>query len=198
MIVRFRNVHQVADITTTKKIDGVAMGSPLGPVLGNIFMCSIEKNWLKDCRHSLKPVFFYRSYVDDIFVLFSSLDYAENFKKYLSSKHPNINFSLEKENDGRLSLLDRDIFCENEFVTNVYWKKPFSGVYTNFNSSILETFKSGLIKSMLFRCFILCSVFEKVSHKINILKSILITAKINSREISKPYLPHQRKYILEK
>ena len=51
-----------------KQIDGVAMGSPLGPALANIFMCSFENKWLKDCPHSLKPVF-YRRNVDDIFVM---------------------------------------------------------------------------------------------------------------------------------
>ena len=76
-----------------KQIDGVAMGSPLGPALASIFMCNFENKWLKDCPHSLKPVF-YRRYVDDIFVLFSSIELAEKIKKYLSSKHPNINFSL--------------------------------------------------------------------------------------------------------
>ena len=117
---------------------------------------------------------FHRRYVDDIFVLFSSLDQAKNFKKYLSSKHPNINFSLEKENDGRLSFLDINIFREKgKFVTNVYWKKNFSGVYTNFNSFIPETYKTGLIASLLFRCFNWCSDFVKFHHKINILKSIL-------------------------
>ena len=117
---------------------------------------------------------FHRRYVDDIFVLFSSLDQAKNFKKYLSSKHPNINFSLEKENDGRLSFLDINIFREKgKFVTNVYWKKNFSGVYTNFNSFIPETYKTGLIESLLFRCFNWCSHFVKFHHKINILKSIL-------------------------
>ena len=84
-----------------KQIDGVYMGSPLGPALTNIFMCSFENKWFKDCPHSLKPVF-NRQYIDDIFVMFSSLDEAEKFKRYLSSKHPNIKFSLEKENDGRL------------------------------------------------------------------------------------------------
>ena len=67
-----------------KQIDGVAMGSPLGLALANIFMCSFENIWLKDCPHSLKSVF-YRQYVDDIFVLFSSIDQVEKFKKYLSS-----------------------------------------------------------------------------------------------------------------
>ena len=156
-----------------KQIDGVAMGSPLGPALANIFMCNFENKWLKDCPHSLKPVF-YRRYVDDIFVLFSSLDQAEKFKKYLSSKHPNINFSLEKENEGRSSFLDVNIFREKErFVTNVYGKKTFSGVYTNFHSFIPETYKTGLIKSLLFRCFNLCSDFVKFHHEINKLKGIL-------------------------
>ena len=27
------------------QIDGVAMRSPLGPVLANIFKCDFEKNW---------------------------------------------------------------------------------------------------------------------------------------------------------
>ena len=128
------------------QIDSVAMGSPLGPALANIFMCSFENKWLKDCPHSLKLVF-YRRYVDDIFLLFSSLDQAGKFKKYLSSKRLNINFSLEKENDSRLSFLDLNIFYEKgKFVANVYWKKTFSGVYTNFNSFMPEIYKTGLIK----------------------------------------------------
>ena len=108
-----------------KQIDGVAMGSPLGPALANIFMCSFENKWLKDCPHSLKPkLVFYRQYVDDIFVLFSSLNQVEKFKKYLSSRHPNKNILLEKENDGLLSFLGINIFREKgKFVTNVYRRK---------------------------------------------------------------------------
>ena len=33
------------------------MGSPLGPALVNIFMYNFENKWLKECPHSLKPVF---------------------------------------------------------------------------------------------------------------------------------------------
>ena len=133
-----------------KQIDSVAIESPLGPGLANIFMCSFKNKWLKDCPHGLKSVFC-RWYVDDIFVLFSSLDHTEKFKKYLSTKHPSINFSLEKENDDRLCFLDITIFHEKgKFFTYVYWKKTFSGVYTNLNSFIPETYKTSLIKSMLF------------------------------------------------
>ena len=103
-----------------KQIDAVAMGSPLHTALTNIFICSFENKWLKHCPYDLKPVF-YRLYVDVIFVLFSSLDHAENFKKYLSSNYPYINFSSETENNGRLFFLDIKIYRKKrKLVTNVY------------------------------------------------------------------------------
>ena len=103
--------------------------------------------------HGLKPVFF-RQYIDNVFVLFSSMDQAEKFKKYLSSKNPNINFPSEKEIDGRLSFLDINIYREKgKFVTNVCRKKILTGVYTNFNRFIPETYKTSLVKSLLLRYF---------------------------------------------
>ena len=63
-----------------KQINGMAMGSPLGPSLANIFMCSFENKWLKYCPRSLKPVF-YRGYVDDIFDALRDLVLLVQFKK---------------------------------------------------------------------------------------------------------------------
>ena len=116
------------------------MGFPLGPALANIFMCSFKSIWLRDSRNDFKPLF-YRCYVDGIF-LFSSPDHGDKFKEYLSSKHPNINFSIEKEKDGCLPFLDVNIFRENEkFAINVYRKKTFSGVYTNLKVLYLKHIK---------------------------------------------------------
>ena len=39
-----------------KQIDGVAMGSPLGPTLANAFLCHYEKIWLNECPSQFKPV----------------------------------------------------------------------------------------------------------------------------------------------
>ena len=76
------------------QVHGVAMGSPLGPVLPNIFLSHYEENWLNKCPIEFKPSF-YRRYVDDIFVLFKSPESAHSFCEYMSSKHQNINFIAE-------------------------------------------------------------------------------------------------------
>ena len=39
-----------------KQIDGVAMGSPLGPTFANIFLSYYEQIWLKNCPYEFKPV----------------------------------------------------------------------------------------------------------------------------------------------
>ena len=54
---------------------------------------------------------------------------AEKFKKYFSSKHPNIHFSLEKENDGRLSFLDSNIFHEKINLSLMFIGKRPSVVF---------------------------------------------------------------------
>ena len=70
----FKTLLELATTTSTflfnnrlyEQVDGVAMGSPCGPTLANIFLCFCEKEWLSDCPIEFKP-FLYRRYVDDIF-----------------------------------------------------------------------------------------------------------------------------------
>ena len=66
-----------------KQVDGVAMGSPLGPTLANAFLVHFEKNWLQNCPSDFKP-HYYRWYVNDIFVLFTSPKHLEVFRNFLN------------------------------------------------------------------------------------------------------------------
>ena len=61
-----------------KQHDGVAMSSPLGPTLANVFLCYHEKNWLQYCPSEFKLVI-YRRYVDDTFLLFGSKHHIKKF-----------------------------------------------------------------------------------------------------------------------
>ena len=45
-----------------KQIDGMSMGSPLGPLFANLFLSHYESQWLADSP--VKPIV-YRRYVDD-------------------------------------------------------------------------------------------------------------------------------------
>ena len=65
------------------QIDGVAMGSPLGPTLANIFLSYHESSWLKDCPKDFKPVY-YKRYVDDILVLLNKPQHAQFFLEYMN------------------------------------------------------------------------------------------------------------------
>ena len=69
--------HFTFDGTYFDQIDGVAMGSPLGPVLANIFMGHHEKIWIQ--KYTGNTPIFYRRYVDDIFCLFQNENDAMSF-----------------------------------------------------------------------------------------------------------------------
>ena len=61
------------------KCDDVAMGSPLGSTLANVFMCHFEHIWLKNCHSYFKPII-YRQFVDYTCLLYRIKDHVEKLK----------------------------------------------------------------------------------------------------------------------
>ena len=108
-----------------EKIDGVAMGSPLGPTLSNLFLCHWEEIWLKECSDKFMPVY-YKRYMDDTFLLFSTRDHIKKFLRFINSRHKNMSFTYEVENNDKLPFLDILVIREDkEFTTNVYRKRQW-------------------------------------------------------------------------
>ena len=141
-------------------------------VCANVFMCHFENIWLENCPAHFKPIV-YRRFVDDTFLLFRTKDHVEKFKNYINKQHKNIKFTSGIEESCSLSFLDITITRENnKFVTSVYRKPTFSGIFTNFESFIPEMHKRGLIETLLHRCFRLCSSYENFHWEIETLKSI--------------------------
>ena len=156
-----------------RQVDGIAMGSPLGPAFANAFMCHYEDGWITSCDSQYAPVL-YKRYVDDIFLLFNSDADVLPFRDFMNTCHPNMKFTYEVENEGVLAFLDIKIFRESEkFVTSIHRKETFSGVYSNFHSYIPEEYKFGLIQTLLHRCFSLVSNEELFHKEIEKLKGIL-------------------------
>ena len=67
-----------------KHVDGVAMGSPLGPSLANFFLGHLEEKLFQNTSEcvwgSISPKFYIR-YVDDIFAIFDKDVPSEMFLK---------------------------------------------------------------------------------------------------------------------
>ena len=80
---------------------GVAMGSPLGPLLANVFMCHIEDHLE---QKSMIPSF-YRRYVDDTSVTMPNTESATDFLQVLNKMHPSLSFTMELEHDGSIPFL---------------------------------------------------------------------------------------------
>ena len=62
--------HFIFNFKFYNQIDGVAMGSPLAPVLANIFMGFQESKWLNE--YILNKPKFYLRYVDNILAAFDN------------------------------------------------------------------------------------------------------------------------------
>ncbi|XP_047987681.1 uncharacterized protein LOC125227409 [Leguminivora glycinivorella] len=84
------------------QIEGVAMGSPIAPVVANLFMESFEQRALESCPH--KPRLWWR-YVDDVFAVVTGRD-LDPLLAHLNAQHPKITFTIEKECNGALPFLD--------------------------------------------------------------------------------------------
>ena len=69
-----RNEIKTNLVLNLEQVDGVAMGSPLGPLMANTFMCSLEEKLSKS--NNLPS--FYNRYVDDTLTKQSSLESAES------------------------------------------------------------------------------------------------------------------------
>ena len=135
------------------QIDGVAMGSPLAPVLANLFLGHYENIWLN--KYHGPSVLFYRRYVDDTFCVFNTENEALSFFEFLNTQHPNIKFTMEKQVNKILAFLDvcidnNDPSC---IKTSMYHKKTFTGLLTNFFSFTSFSYKVGLIRTLVDRAY---------------------------------------------
>ncbi|CAF3042390.1 unnamed protein product [Rotaria socialis] len=157
-----------------KQIDGVAMGSPLTPILANLWLQKIEQKLNKFSKN--RPVIWLR-YVDDIFCLFdiSEIKVLE-FHSKINKWHKNLKFTIAMEPDNTIPFLDVLVTIDdvhNQLTTSLYRKPTHTGLYLLWDSSQSRRYKIGLIKTLVIRIYRICSTKEIIQKEINQLKETL-------------------------
>ena len=136
--------------------DGVAMGSPLGPLMADMFMAKLENNQLKSTIESLA---FYARYVDDIFCLAKANQDPDEILTLFDTAHSSVRFTIEKECNNEFAFLDVSLTrrADGSIRRSIYRKQTHSGQYINFNSFVPIRLKRNLITNLMSRARYICS-----------------------------------------
>ena len=156
--------------TMYKQTDGVAMGSPLGPALANIFVEYYEEKLFSQTQ---KPPTYFR-YVDDTFAIFDHETEADEFLIKLNCLYPSLGFTFEKEKGKCLPFLD--VYVERTdvgFETCVYRKPTFTGQYLRWESFSPLKCKLRLISTLVHRALMICTK-RRLNGEIERIKKILL------------------------
>ena len=152
-----------------RQVDGVAMGSPLGPTLANLFLAHFEKEWLKS---TFAPVQYLR-YVDDVFCVFD-LDRHDHtrFLQYINEQHPNLRFTVEV-GPRCLPFLDVSVSVRlQSAVLGMFRKDTYTGLLLNFSAVCPISWKRGLVFCFLHRAYTVCSTWSLFHIEIDNLRRI--------------------------
>ena len=150
-----KEMHFTFDGKVYRQVDGVCMGSPLGPVIANVFMVALEET-IAPKLQKIMPI--WRRYVNDTFTFVKKNCIAEVIQE-INSFHPNIKFTHEIEKDKKIAFLDvlltrRD---DGHLDTSVYRKPTNNSIYIHWNAYGPRQWKIGTLSGIIRRAYDVCS-----------------------------------------
>ena len=153
-----------------QQIDGVSMGSSLGPVLANVIMTEMEKIVVEPLLQD-GTIAFYKRYVDDTLLLIKPEKLSDVLYSF-NSFHPKIKFTSDDFPDSHIHFLDLKV--SSDLSLDIYRKDSFTGQYVRFDSfEPWNYYKIGWIRSLYFRSLKLCSNANLFKKQLDFLDQLL-------------------------
>ena len=126
------------------------MGSPVAPVLAELYLRKLEKTVLSE--NFRVPIKLYYRYVDDIFLVTSDSTPDSTILQEMNAIDNNIKFTLEPSEADKLNYLDVTVIRKQEqLLTKWYKKKSSPLIFNRYNSYGAEKYKISLIYCMIQR-----------------------------------------------
>ncbi|XP_072041101.1 uncharacterized protein [Amphiura filiformis] len=119
-----------------RQVFGAAMGSPVSPIVANLFMEWLEQEAITTAPLDCKPKL-WRRYVDDILEIINK-DSTQKLTDHLNTtdQSGNIKFTYEEEKEGQIPFLDTLLIRKQDGTVKllVYRKKTHTDQYLSFKS----------------------------------------------------------------
>ena len=154
------------------QIEGAAMGSPVSPIVANLFMEWFEQKAIQSFKYEIT---IWRRYVDDTIVALCD-ELLDEFTDHINSIHPAIKFTREVEEDFNIAMLDANIKRDpaaGHLTFSVFRKATHTDQYLQFSSNQPLQHKLGVIRTLYHRCKTICSTEEARTKEVEHLKKVL-------------------------
>ncbi|BHF60781.1 hypothetical protein SprV_0100374700 [Sparganum proliferum] len=157
------------DGTIYEQVKGTPMGSPISGLIAEAVLQRLESLVFRHHR----PKFWAR-YVDDTFIIIER-DQVLTFKEQLNAIFPDIQFTMEEEENNQLTFLDV-LVCRKDcggLKTKVFRKATNTTQILNFNSNHPISHKRSCVRALYRRVETHCSEMEDKVAEVQYLRRVM-------------------------
>ena len=182
-----------------EQVEGAAMGSPISPIVANLYMESFETRAISTSPH---PPMMWKRFVDDTCVIIKEA-HKQEFLEHINSIHPHIQFtSVDSKDDGSMPFLDILITPteDGRLNTTVYRKPTHTDMYLKWDSHHPISSKYSVVGTLHHRAKTVCSTLDKLKREEEHLSRVLTKCKYPTWAINRVKMkmkkPTQKKKTL--
>ncbi|XP_071959560.1 uncharacterized protein [Antedon mediterranea] len=151
------------------------MGSPVSPLIANIYLEWLEEEAIKSADRTIKQRF-WRRYVDDVFAIVHK-DAPLPLNRHLDSIDPsdNIKFTTEIMSEKQIPFLDMIITIKQDgtLATKVYRKPTHTDQYLDFHSNHPLEHKLSVVNTLVNRADTIVSEEKDKKHELEHIRKAL-------------------------
>lgn len=183
------------DGKTYQQKEGCSMGSPLSPLLAEVYMEDFEDELFNLNSPLFQHILVYKRYVDDILLLFTAPDQIDPLFNLVNSIRENLKFDIEIGGN-TLNFLDLTIkLCNNKLEFSIYHKPSSTDICIPNDSVHPQNHKMSAFRAYMFRLLEVPMSPEDFQSELNIIYQLALSNGYDKGTIDKLYFRTLNKYI---